>query len=213
MHTTQTTASEAGLRLSGPDRRRQLLGAALEIFAAKGFHRASMDEIADAAGVTKPVVYQHFRSKRALFHALVVDIGEQLEQAIRTSTDAAADPRAQAVAGFTAYLRFVSRHPAAFWVLFGSEARRDPEFAEAVDGVEDALAETIAPLISAGLDADHRSIVAFALVGMAEGTTRGWLRRLRGRQGLPAEPEALAEEADRVAEWVASLAWSGLRGL
>jgi AcrR family transcriptional regulator len=213
MSTTESMTSDQGTRLSAPDRRRQLLGCALEVFAAKGFHRASMDEIADAAGVTKPVLYQHFRSKRALFHALVVDVGEELEQAIRTSTGATDDPHAQALAGFTAYLRFVTRHPAAFWVLFGSEARRDPDFAEAVDGVEEALAETIAPLIAAGLDPEHRRVVAFALVGMAEGTTRAWLRRLRATSDTPALPGALGEQAEQVAAWLAALAWSGLRGL
>ena len=75
-----------GPRLPAAERRRQLLDVALEAFAANGFHVTSMDDIAEAAGVTKPVLYQHFRSKRALYLELLDDVGARLMEAITKAT-------------------------------------------------------------------------------------------------------------------------------
>ncbi|MGH9249663.1 MAG: helix-turn-helix domain-containing protein, partial [Acidimicrobiales bacterium] len=58
-------------RLSASRRRHQLVDVALRVFAERGFHDASMNDIAEAAGVTKPVLYQHFTSKRGLFSELL----------------------------------------------------------------------------------------------------------------------------------------------
>src|ERR1044072_9098199 len=66
------------MRLPGPRRRHQLLDVARELFAAGGFHATSMDDVAEAAGVTKPVLYQHFPSKRALYRELLEDVGSRL---------------------------------------------------------------------------------------------------------------------------------------
>src|SRR5688500_11530265 len=123
-------------RLPAPRRRRQLLGVALERFAASGFHATSMDDVAEAAGVTKPVLYQHFRSKRELYLELLEDVGAQLTEAITTATAKAEGPRQQVELGFAAYLQFVAEHDSAFSLLFGSGARRDAEFADAVRRVE-----------------------------------------------------------------------------
>jgi AcrR family transcriptional regulator len=69
-------------RLPAARRRRQLLDVALAAFASHGFHPTSMNDVAEAAGVTKPVLYQHFRSKRALYLELLEDVGERLREAI-----------------------------------------------------------------------------------------------------------------------------------
>ena len=69
-------------RLPAPRRRRQLLDVALRVFADQGFHDASMNDIAEAAGVTKPVLYQHFGSKRELFSELLTDVGNELQETI-----------------------------------------------------------------------------------------------------------------------------------
>src|SRR6266498_1538695 len=68
---TTRQARPAGPRLPRPARRRQLLGAAQEIFVAQGYHAAAMDDIADRAGVSKPVLYQHFPGKLDLYLALL----------------------------------------------------------------------------------------------------------------------------------------------
>ncbi|HEX9683149.1 MAG TPA: TetR/AcrR family transcriptional regulator [Acidimicrobiales bacterium] len=188
-------------RLSADARRRQLLDVAASHFAGHGFHAASMAELADLAGVTKPVVYQHFRSKRDLYREVVEDSGRRLLDAILARTAAAAGPREQVEAGFEAYFRFVDEHPDAFHVLFGSDARRDGELLAAVDGVERAIADTIAGLIEAGLDDDHRVTLGHAIVGLGEVVGRRWLAGGR------------TTDAASIAAEVADLAWNGLRGV
>src|SRR2546423_7434448 len=106
-------------RLPAARRRRQLLDVALEVFAANGFHRTSMEEVADHAGVTKPVLYQHFTSKRELYLELLDDVGGQLMVEIAKAVAAAAGPRQQVGAGFAAYFRFVATPESAFKPLSG----------------------------------------------------------------------------------------------
>jgi AcrR family transcriptional regulator len=173
----------------------------MQVFSAEGFHRTSMDEIARAAGVTKPVVYQHFGSKRELYLELLDDVGGRLLAAIAKATAEASNPRQQVEYGFRAYFRFVAAEPAAFTLLFGSGARRDEQFNEAVRRLEADIAEAIAPLIDADIDDEQRLLLAHALVGVAESTSRRWVS---GRLDL---------DPDRVAAQVADLAWSGLRGV
>lgn len=188
-------------RLPAARRRDQLLEVALEVFSTRGFHVTSMDDIAEAAGVTKPVLYQHFPSKRALYLELLDDVGTQLREAITKATIEAVGPRRQVEAGCAAYFAFVAKHRNAFQLLFGGGARRDAEFADAVRRVEDAIAEAVAPFIDAGLDAEHQRELAHAIVGMAEGTSRYWVGN-----GLDLDPDVLARR-------VAELAWAGLRGV
>ena len=125
-------------RLSAPARREQLLEVALEIFARQGFHGTSMNDVADVAGVTKPVLYQHFDSKRELYLALLEDVGNQLITRIAKATSEAPDGKAQTEAGIKAYFRWVHDDRDQFRLLFGSGARRDDDFADAIRRVEDA---------------------------------------------------------------------------
>ena len=183
------------------ERRRQLLDEALEIFAARGFHATSMNDVAEAAGVTKPVLYQHVASKRSLYLELLHDVGGQLQAAILDATGAAVGPRQQVEAGFAAYFRHVQEHRSAFTLLFGSGARLDDEFTEAVRSVEAAIAQAVAALIDADVDDLHRRILAYGVVGLAESTSRHWIA-----DDLDLDPDLLARQ-------VGALAWAGLRGV
>lgn len=191
-------------RLPAVHRRRQLLDVALEVFADEGFYGASMDQVAEAAGVTKPVLYQHFKSKRGLYLEVLDDVGHRLLEEIGRATTAAVGPRQQVEAGFHAYFCFVAGNESAFRLLFGGGARRggiaDQELASAGRGVEDAIVEAIAPLINAGIDDAHRVLLAHGIVGLAEATCRWWLAEGRGELG----PEDLSRRT-------AELAWGGLR--
>ena len=161
-----------------------------------------MNDIAEAAGVTKPVLYQHFRSKRELYLELLEDVGGQLRDTIAKATAAASSPREQVLSGFGAYFRFVAEHQPAFQLLFGGGTRRDLEFADAVRAVELSIADIIATLIAVeGLDAERRRLLAHGIVGLAEGTSRHWII-----DGAPGDPDTLAAQ-------VAELAWAGLRGV
>src|SRR6058998_2284404 len=181
-------------RLPAARRRRQLLDVALDVFAQKGFHQTSMEEVADAAGVTKPVLYQHFGSKRELYLELLDDVGGRLMATISAAVAPAEGPRQQVHAGFLAYFRFVAEHESAFQLLFGSGARRDDEFADAVRKVETSIAESIAPLIEADIDEEHRRTLAHGLVGLAEGTGRHWVAN-----GLDLDPEVVSRRIAEVA--------------
>ena len=205
-------------RLPAVRRRRQLLDVALEVFAERGFYGVSMSELAEAAGITKPVLYQHFGSKRDLYLELLEDVGARLLEEITKATVSAEGPRQQVEAGFAAYFRFVSEQPASFRLMFGGTGRSakpdvsgrragadvtegDRDFAAAIRRVEDAIAEAIAVLIDADIDDDHRRLLAHGLVGLAEGASRQWVRTGRGG------------DADVLARRLAELAWAGLRSI
>ena len=85
-------------RLPAVRRRRQLLDVALEVFAGRGYHGTSMEEVAEAAGVTKPVLYQHFDSKRELYRELLTDVGQRLVEEVLKATASASGPTGPATA-------------------------------------------------------------------------------------------------------------------
>ncbi len=195
------------MRLPAAERRRQLLDQALPVFAAHGYRGTSMNQVAEAAGVTKPVLYQHFSSKRALFSELLEDVGTQLENDIVKATTAAATGREQVSEGFRAYFQFVADRRDAFRVLFGAGTRHDVEFARTVRRFESGMAAIIAELIDIeGLTHDQRRLLAHGIVGIAEVTSRHWLVELEEASDAAASPEVLARQ-------VALLAWAGLRGI
>lgn len=208
---SELAASEptAGRRLSADERRRQLFDVALSLFADRGYESTTMEEIAEAAGVTKPLVYQHFASKRALYLEVVDTVAEDLLSAIGFATAAAPSPRAQVEDGFAAYFRLVVTHETAFRLLYARSSPADVEVSNALRRVEDAIAEAIDPLIAAGLAPEHRRFLAYAVVGMAEGACRHWI------ETRPARHHALdgVDEAQRLARRLADLAWAGLRAV
>jgi AcrR family transcriptional regulator len=189
-------------RLPAARRRQQLLDVALDVFAERGFHPTSMNDLAEAAGVTKPVLYQHFTSKRELYLELLDTVGGRLHDAIVAATAEAAGPRQQVEQGFAAYFRFVASHQAAFKVLFGGGTRRDEEFATYARRAEEAIADLVSSLIDVeGLSEGERRILAYGIVGLAEGASRHWVL-----DDATGDPDALAAR-------IAELAWAGLRGI
>ncbi len=204
--------TELKQRMPAPARRNQLLEVALERFAGRGFHETSMEEIAEAAGVTKPVLYQHFQSKQQLFLELLDSVGADLLTDVEKRAAAEDNPYQRVLAGFRAYFSFVCDRPAAFQLVFGSGARRSEEFAESVRRLEEGIAATIARFIDADIDDGHRELLGYAIVGLGEVAGRRWVALHGGGEG--AVPENLDQaEADRMAVRLADLVWAGLRGL
>jgi AcrR family transcriptional regulator len=201
--------SDVRQRLPAARRRSQLLEVALERFAVAGFHGASMEEIADAAGVTKPVLYQHFGSKRTLYLELLETVGQELVGAVREAVAAEDEPYRQVLAGFHAYFRFVYERTSAFRLLFGSGARLSDEFAEAVRAVEGSVAATIAAFIEADIDAAYQELLGHAIVGLGEVAARFWV----SRHEEAGYPDLDAAEGKVLAGRLADLVWAGLRGL
>lgn len=189
------------LRLPASERKEQILDVALTVFASKGYHDASMNDIAKLAGITKPVVYQHFASKRALYLALVEEVGSRMINSITKATSEVSDGRSQAERGTVAFFRWVSDDKNAFRFLFDSGTRNDSEFAFAVRRVVDNAAESIAPLIAIDLDPAHLRTLAQGVVGASEGVARHLTNT-----GTTFDPNVIGKQ-------VADLLWAGLRGV
>jgi AcrR family transcriptional regulator len=203
----ESTLQASARRLTAEQRRQQLFAVALELFARRGYRATTMDDIAEAAGVTKPLVYQHFSSKRALYLELVDSIAKELLIAVREAVLKAEGPRQQVELGFAAYFRLVINREAEFRLLYGRDHADDNELGRALRMVEDAIAEAIDPLIDAGLDDNHRRLLAYAVVGMAEGASRRFIAQ------RPSGDVEAEEEARRLAQRMADLAWAGLRSV
>ena len=171
------------------------------MFADRGFYDTSMNEIADAAGVTKPVLYQHFRSKRELFGELLGEVGAELQETITKAVATAQTPHQMVERGFGAYFRYVDAHRDAFNLFYGSGFHREDEFGRLVEQVQETLAELVTGFIEIeGLTPEQRRLLGHGIVGMVAGASTHWLK-------------VSGADADAVARQLADLAWRGLRGV
>lgn len=190
-------------RLPGPERKRQLLAVARRVLAGNGYHETTMAEIAAAAGVTKPVLYQHYRSKRDLYRSVLEDIGQRLQMAVTVAAASTDQPRHKVELGMAAYAQFVEDDPDGFRLLFNGANRQDDEWAELTAQVERSLAQAIAAFIDVpNLTAERRQAMAYGVIGAAEAMTR--FGQANHPDGYP---------IDRLADDISSLVWAGLRGI
>lgn len=190
-----------GTRLPREARRAQLLDAAMAVFVEQGYHAAGMDEIADRAGVSKPVLYQHFPGKFELYLALLEKACGQIIGAVRTALTSTTDNEERVVATMEAYLDYVSAHSGAYRLVFESDLRQEPHVAAQVQQVETVTAAAIAELVrdQAGLSDSAARLVSTGVVGMAQTGARAWL--VDG-QDIP------SREAARL---LADVVWRGIR--
>jgi AcrR family transcriptional regulator len=198
MTSTSTTRST---RMPRSERRAQLLDAAQAVFVQSGYHAAAMDEIADRAGVSKPVLYQHFPGKLDLYLALLDTHCVTLEQLVRQALETGeGDNEVRVRATVAAYFDFVTREDAAFRMVFESDLTSVPQVRARLDSVEMACAEAIAEVIAedTGVDDERALLLGSALAGMAQVAARHWL----AQDGEIPEAEA--------AELISTLAWRGL---
>jgi AcrR family transcriptional regulator len=200
--TATPQARTAGTRLPRPARRRQLLGAAQEVFVAQGYHAAAMDEIAERAGVSKPVLYQHFPGKLELYLALLDESVDALTATIRTALDSTTDNKQRVSATFQAFFDFVAGTGEAFRLVFESDLRNEPAVRDRLDATMKVHAEMISEIIreDAGLGDEEAHLLGIGLVGMAQISATYWLGTDR------AIPKDAAEEL------MARLAWRGISG-
>jgi AcrR family transcriptional regulator len=190
-------------RLPRPARRRQLLDAAQQVFVAQGYHAAAMDDIADRAGVSKPVLYQHFPGKRDLYLALLDESAESLVDAVRSALASTTDNKQRVLATVRAYYEYVGEKGGAFRLVFESDLTGEPEVRERVDAVARQCAEAISHIIAddTGLPEAESRLLGAAIAGIAHVTARAWT----------ANGEAIPRE-DAI-QLVASLIWRGIRGI
>ena len=188
--------------MPAPLRREALLAAAEEVFARSGYHGASLDDIAHAAGVSKALIYEHFASKRELYAHLLNEVGAQMQEAITKAVASASNGREMVENGFAAYFQFVDSHRDAFQLFYASGSWRDEEFSAVVHDVENSIAEQVAGLIEIeGLSDEQRQLLGHGIVGMIEGASTHWLS-----SRASADPAELTRQ-------LADLAWRGLRGV
>jgi AcrR family transcriptional regulator len=190
------------VRLPRKARREQLLASAQEVFVSHGYHAAAMDEIAEAAGVSKPVLYQHFPSKLDLYLALLEKSTEDLVKRVRAALEGTQDNHLRVRAAIEAYFAFVDDESAAFRLVFESDLTNEPAVRSIVEGADVRCAEAISHVIAAdtGLPEDQSMLVAMGLTGMAQTAARYWLRE---KGSIP------RDQASRI---MSVLAWRGVSG-
>ncbi|KID28954.1 TetR/AcrR family transcriptional regulator [Prauserella rugosa] len=194
------TAHGKGVRLPRTERRAQLLDAAQQVFAANGYHSAAMDDIAEQAGVSKPVLYQHFPGKLDLYIALLESHVDTLVRAVEEALGSTTDNKQRVHNAVGAFFDFVNGDVGAFRMVFESDLRGEPDVQRAVDRATTATVDAIAKTImsDAGLDAERARLLAVGLVGMSQVSARYWLDQ---------DADVSRDDAVRL---TATLAWRGI---
>jgi AcrR family transcriptional regulator len=191
-----------GGRLPRRERRVQLLDSALEVFVAQGYHAAAMDDIAERAGVSKPVLYQHFPGKLELYLALLDAACDQVIANCRQALAATHDNKTRVAAAMAAFYAYVAGERGAFRLVFESDLTSEPAVREHVERVTTECAAMIADVIhdDTGLPSEQSRLLAVSLVGMAQVSARFWV----------SESSGIAQ--DEAVGLVSGLAWRGIRG-
>ncbi|MCC5035399.1 TetR/AcrR family transcriptional regulator [Streptomyces sp. WAC 00631] len=198
----QTEARPRGTRLPRRARRNQLLGAAQEVFVAQGYHAAAMDDIAERAGVSKPVLYQHFPGKLDLYLALLDQHCDALLDSVRTALASTSDNKLRVEATIDAYFAYVENKGGAFRLVFESDLTNEPAVAERVERVSLESAKAVSEVIAEDTDlpSEEAMLLAVGMCGMAQITARYWLG---SGQQVP---------RDAAAKLISSLSWRGIAG-
>lgn len=195
-----TDSARTPARMGRSARRAQLLGAARSVFVAQGFHATSMDEVADSAGVSKPVLYQHFPSKLALYQALLEESAAEMVRRIEQAIAGSPDNSSRVHGAVRAYFDFVSDEHQAFRLIFESDLRDAQAVADVVGQAIDSCIAAISKTIAASTGADTASarLLAAGLVGLSQVSARYWLQ------------QADEMTRDHAVELISTLAWRGI---
>jgi AcrR family transcriptional regulator len=198
----RTEQKPRGGRLPRRERRVQLLDSALEVFVAQGYHAAAMDDIAERAGVSKPVLYQHFPGKLDLYLALLDAACDDVIDNCRQALAATHDNKTRVAAAMAAFYAYVAADGGAFRLVFESDLTSEPAVREHVERVTTECAAMIADVIhdDTGLPGEASRLLAVSLVGMAQVSARFWIS------------EAAGIDQAQAVELVSGLAWRGIRG-
>jgi AcrR family transcriptional regulator len=200
--TATPQARPGGTRLPRPARRLQLLGAARDVFVAQGYHAAAMDEIAERAGVSKPVLYQHFPGKLDLYLALLDESADELTGIMSEALSSTTDNRQRVPATFKAFYDFVAGAGEAFRLVFESDLSNEPAVRQRLEKAMSDCADMVSQFIreDAGVSDEEAHLLGMALVGMAQVSARYWLGT---DQAIP---------KDAAEQLIARLAWRGISG-
>ena len=194
-------SSRARVRLPRSQRRAQLLRAAQDLFVEQGYHATVMDQIAERAGVSKPVLYQHFPGKLELYLAILDQQNAELVRSVSAAAAQAEDNRTKVAAAVQAYFAFVEADGAAFRLVFESDHTNDPLVRDRVNSAERSLAAIVTDIIVEVTDLPRPSaeLLGFALSAMAHSSARAWLAH---ENPMPRQEAAAL---------ISQLAWRGIR--
>jgi AcrR family transcriptional regulator len=206
------SSREPRVRLDVEERRSQLVELGLQHFGERAYDDVSIDAIADAAGISKGLLYHYFPTKRAYYAATVREAASRLVAS--TDIDDGADPLASLEAGLDAYLTYVKAHAKAYATLMRSGVGVDPEIARIVDETRatfvDRLIAGFAGTPTSGfLDAPVVRLALRGWVGFAEAASLGWVEAVAAGIPTPSQDEVRALLAGAMMEIVRS----ALRGL
>ena len=182
------------------DRRQVLMAAALEIFTEKGFHNASMDDVALRAGVSKPIVYQSFASKHELYMGILDHSVVQVVTGINEAISRETDNRKRFEAAIKFYFDQVDEADHGYRLIFESDFTANPDVRSRVDDLISQLARILGQVIAreTGLTTGEANILAAGLSGMAQAAAWRWINL-----GRPVSKE-------KAILGVTHLGWTGL---
>jgi AcrR family transcriptional regulator len=153
----RSTDSGARERLTREERRARILDAAARVFAERAYESASIEEIAEAAGITKPVIYHHFSSKRALYIALLELYRGELLAFLGRRAATSHTPEERLRNGLDGFFEFVETHPHAWRILFHDPPPADEAIVQAHRQSEDRARAAIIALLAAAPTVEHAS--------------------------------------------------------
>ncbi len=182
-------------------RRAQVVVAAREAFVAAGYHSASMDDIAERAGVSKPVLYQHFPGKLDLYLAILDEGIEALLAATQQAIRSTPDNKVRVQATIRTYFTFFDDPQGAIRLVLGTDLMNEPQVRKRIDATKLSLARSIAVVIAedTGLNEQQSLLLGSGLLGLAEGAAVRWLAQ---------KGERISRE--EAADLTANLAWRGI---
>jgi AcrR family transcriptional regulator len=200
--TTTHEEKPRGGRMPRNARRAQLLESALEVFVGHGYHAAAMDDIAERAGVSKPVLYQHFPGKLELYLALLDSSCDTMIANCRAALESTQDNKQRVAAAIDAFFAYIAHDTGAFRLVFESDLTNEPAVRERVDRVSLQCAEAISEVIAedTGLSKDESMLLAVGLGGVSQVVARYWLS------------SGSAVPRDTAVQLLTSLAWRGIAG-
>ncbi|MGV0747832.1 MULTISPECIES: TetR/AcrR family transcriptional regulator [Mycobacteriaceae] len=172
-----TTGGRRGSRLPRDERRGQLLIAASDVFVDRGYHAAGMDEIAERAGVSKPILYQHFASKLELYLAVLARHVENLVSGVRQALRTTTDNRQRLRSAVQAFFDFIEHDSQGYRLIFENDNVAEPQVAVQVRVATESCIDAIFDLVShdSGLDPHRARMVAVGLVAISVDCARYWL--------------------------------------
>jgi len=197
---TQNEESGGNLHSKESSRRTQIMVSGLEVFTEKGFHLASMDDIAERAGVSKPILYQHFSSKQDFYIGVLDERVDVLVQQITEAIDGAVGNRNRLEAAIACYFKLVDDADRGFRLIFESDFTMNHEVRARVEDVVAQVSRVVGAEVAnqTGKSIGEANILAGGLCGMAQAAAWRWLRL-----GRPiAMEDAISQTLD--------LAWNGL---